>query len=329
MSFEEFFHAVGLLTPPYSSSPESDLLILEFLVTLLHVVKGYSLDDIASFTTYHFINLASRAYCKWEPFTDFEANLARLYFHFIRGNWMQKGDDSVLVSCPSSPSTVYLSGSFFVNVGGRPWAVNSSIAADLLSESPLSELHKLQHATTSRPRRLRTLSVSNLRDCVLAKQHVYERCLLQQWTGIDVNEVCLGGRGRGIVTAKAFKRGEIIVDYHARQITREEAESIIDNEDDERSNFLFCAPGGRFWDGSSESCVCHPQSRLLGRLTNFAQKNSKECNATPQLFQYHVAKKPANDTIFNAIILVATRDIAVEEEVRFDYGDKGCLELFS
>ena len=152
---------------------------------------------------------------------------------------------------------------------------------------------------------------------------VYEKCLLQNWTGLDVDEKCPGGRGRGIISSHGFSKNAIIVDYHAWQISKDEAAIIEQDPEDYRYNYLFCGPSGLFWDGSPESCVCHPQSRLLGRLANFAQKNTIECNAMAQLFQFKSCTQ-----VFNAIILVATRDIAVQEEVRFDYGDKNCLELF-
>jgi hypothetical protein len=100
-----------------------------------------------------------------------------------------------------------------------------------------------------------------------------------------------------------------------------EAKAILDAADDQdrRSDYLFCAPGGLFWDGSAETCDCHPETRKFGRLLNFASADSRECNAKPQLFQLPQ---------FTCVLIVATRDIEPLEEIRFDYGDEKCRELF-
>jgi hypothetical protein len=106
------------------------------------------------------------------------------------------------------------------------------------------------------------------------KEQVYETCLLQQWVGLDVDEQCPGGRGRGVIASRNFAKNEILIDYHARLITKEEKDEIAATE---RSSYLFCGPNGLFWDGSAEACVCHPQSRLLGRLVNFAATGTGYC----------------------------------------------------
>ncbi len=147
--------------------------------------------------------------------------------------------------------------------------------------------------------------------------------MLQQWIDVDVKEKCPEGRGRGIVASKEFLKYDIILDYHARVISKDEMTEIAE---DDRSIYLFCGTNGLFWGCSHESCTCHPQSRLLGRLANFAAKGIPECNVKPQLFQFQPSAK---SPIFHTIILVATRDIAPLEELRFDYGDNACLELFN
>jgi hypothetical protein len=154
---------------------------------------------------------------------------------------------------------------------------------------------------------------------------VYEKCMAQEWHGVEVKEKC-DDRGRGVIAMRPFLKGEIIVDYHAREISRIEMETIMDasDDDDRRSDYIFCGPNSLFWDGSAESCHCHPQNRLIGRLINFAPKSSPECNAKPQFFQFMAYNK-----LFNTILLVAARDIDMLEEIRFDYGDNTCLEMFN
>lgn len=300
----------------YSCTPESDKLIFEFLVTYLVVLRGFSIDSVRNFTTYDFINLRNNHY--W-ILTEFETRLLRLYFHCIRKN-DQEQKNTVLVPCPCG-KYVYLSGIFFVPPTGYDVSVNEEMANDLINDNFPKAL-STQGSGRSHRRRSRTLSITGIRNSSTKRNEVYEKCLLQQWTGIDVDENCPGGRGRGIIAAKNFTKNEIVVDYHARPISSDEATAIEDDPEDARFSYLFCGPNGLFWDGSAEFCECHPQSRLLGRLANFAQKGSKECNMIPQLFQFKT------DKLFQTIILVATREILIEEELRFDYGDNACLELF-
>jgi len=305
---------------PYSSCPAKDNFLFSFITTYLTVVKGLCIRD---FTTYDFINLDQQAYLDWS-LSKFETELLDIYFRFIRVKWIQSPEK--LSTLVKSPCGLYVSVTtlFFVNVtGGAEWTVDKSIAEDLLNHNGmLPSLSKWEGAGTTRPKRISGLSVNSLRSCRVARESVYEKCLLQQWIDVDVMEKCPGGRGRGILATRCFLQNEIIVDYHARLISKDE---MTDIADDDRSSYLFCDyPNGLFWDGSCEFCFCHPQSRLLGRLANYAEKSSRECNAKPQLFEF----KPAKSPVFRTIILVATRDIAPLEELRFDYGDKACLELF-
>lgn len=316
MSIENLFKSAGLLTLPYPASSTNDSFIFSFLVAHLNVVKGFPLGTIRTFTTYDFININNHSYNNW-ILNAFELQLLDIYFRFIRVEWVSActEDLNVLVSSPCGQYS-YLTGKFFVDInGGLDWNVDMSIANKL----PLTTL-ELPTVKGRQQRRTSILSVRQARNCRTKQAEVYEKCFLQQWTGIDVNEKC-ANRGRGLIAAKNFTKNEIIVDYHAQQVSKNEAEKI---RVDDRSNYLFCGNNNLFWDGSPESCACHPQSRLLGRLANFAVKNTTECNATPQLFQF----KEARNKIFHTLILVATGEIKVGEEIRYDYGDKKCIELF-
>ena len=317
MSIEHLFSSAGLLSLPYPTSPTHDSFIFSFLIAHLNVVKGFPLETIRAFTTYDFTNITNRSYNNW-ILNEFELQLLDIYFRFIRVHWVSActEDLNVLVSSPCGQYAC-LTGKFFVNnKGGLDWTVDMSIA----NKFPLTSL-ELQTVKGRQQRRTRILSVRQARNCRTIQAEVYEKCLLQQWTGVDVNENC-ADRGRGLIAAKIFTKNEIIVDYHAQQISKNEADKI---RADDRSNYLFCGNGNLFWDGSPESCACHPQSRLLGRLANFAVKNTTECNAKPQLFQF----KEAGNKIFHTLILVAIHEIKVGEEIRYDYGDEKCIELFN
>lgn len=326
MSLEEQLHSTGLLSQPYPSSPENDWFIFSFIVTYFNVVKEFSLESIRSFTTYDYINLDTQMYRKW-VLTEFDTQLLNLYVRCIRVNWMKtmKEDATVLVQSPCG-RYASLTGKFFLNtMGALDWAIDKAMVEDMQNNNGLTSWTKLQQHTgrIARPRRSRMCSVNNMRDSNTLKDAVHLKCELQQWIDVDVMENCPGGRGRGLIASKTFQKNEIIVDYHARPISKCEAKDIEDDDDDKRYNYLFCGPNGLFWDGSGEYCICHPQTRLLGRLANFAQKGSVECNAKPQFVEFNYNKK-----VSHVIILVATRDIQVLEEIRFDYGDKTCLELF-
>ena len=311
----EFWFTItsGIVSIPYNPTPESDKLILDFLITYL-VVRGFSLDSLRNFTMYDFINE------KW-CLTQSETRLMRFYFHYIRKD--DKAQHTILVHSPCG-QYVYLSDIFFVSPTGAV-SVNEDMQSDFKNENFPKALSSYEQPRSGRPRpcrrRARIMSVTDIRNSS-KKTEVYEKCFLQQWTGIDVLENCPGGRGRGIIAAKKFVKNEIVVDYHAQRISREEATAIEADPTDARFNYLFCGPNGLFWDGSPEFCTCHPQSRLLGRLANFARKGSDECNMKPHLFEFQA------ETVFYTIILVATREIEIEEELRFDYGDKACLALF-
>ena len=321
---EEEFYSSGVL--PYTSSPEKDMFMFKFIVTYLVMIKQFSLKSLEDFTTYDFINLQNQPYQNWQ-LGKFEMQLLGVFYRIVRANWIVNAVDAVTVMVKSPCGNfIALTSKFFVNNLGRPeLEVDNEIHKDIMNNNL-----QLNFSAGTRQRRTRLsstssssgISVNRLRSSNATKEHVYEKCLLQQWTGLDVDENCPGGRGRGLIAPRNFSKNEILIDYHARQITKEEQEEIAASE---RSNYLFCGPNGLFWDGSAEVCVCHPQSRILGRLVNFAASGTLECNVKPQLFQF---KPPKPAAVFHAVILVAARDIAVAEELRFDYGDKNCLELF-
>ena len=135
-----------------------------------------------------------------------------------------------------------------------------------------------------------------------------------------------GGRGRGAIAARPFKKGEILVDYHAKPISKAEGDLIMSApESDRRSDYLFCIPSnGVYFDGSEENCTCHPQTRLLGRLLNFAASESSLCNTTAQYFEFPGYDKKT----FKTVLFIAKRDINPLEELMFDYGDENCKEMF-
>lgn len=162
---------------------------------------------------------------------------------------------------------------------------------------------------------------------------VFERCHLQSWSHLAVREDCgsdKNGRkiGRGVIAMVPFKQNEILLDYHGRLVSASEHDTIykIDNDADRRSDYLFVGLQGLIVDGSSDTCECHPHTRLLGRLVNHATRNTPACNVVPRFFR-HVAANSKKIHLF--IIFVAARDIEPLEELRYDYNDQNCSEMFS
>ena len=109
-------------------------------------------------------------------------------------------------------------------------------------------------------------------------------------------------------------------------ITRSEADVMekTEDENDRRSDYVFAVPGHALtFDGSSEICDCHPGTRTVGRLLNYAYRLSPGCNVHPEFFQFK-----AQNNVFRALLFVANREIDVQEELRFDYGDERSLAMF-
>ena len=318
--FEEQLRAANLVNMryyPYIRSPGIDNFIVRFLFAYLKVINGCSIESLQAFTVYDYINFPEKSYDNWIVFEDFIAVLMKIYVHHIRADWVRVNEESEnrFVMSPCGRYR-YLSGIFFVVHTGfkYPHRIGNPTI-----DKPFFIVPDLRRQ--ERQRRPRIVSARHLRSEQTTKDFILKKCMLQQWSGIDVMENCPDGRGRGLIASKRFHQHEVLLDYHAKLISRGEANEIED------TSYLFCAPKyDLFWDGSAEFCECHPQSRLLGRLANFAAKNTPECNATPQLFS--INSRSRKQKPFYAIVLVASRQIEPLEEIRFDYGDRACLALF-
>ena len=114
------------------------------------------------------------------------------------------------------------------------------------------------------------------------------------------------------------------MDYHGETIRSKDGDSLLlAPKSDRRSDYLFDIPGGLSLDSSNESCQCHPNTRILGRLLNFAPKGSHACNVRAEYFEY----KGING-LFKTVLFVAVRDINALEELLFEYGDPNCIDMF-
>lgn len=81
-------------------------------------------------------------------------------------------------------------------------------------------------------------------------------------------------------------------------------------------------------DSFDEYCGCHPRMRTYGRLMNWARAGTPEANVDVQPYQFSQLKGYM-DKVPRGVLFVANRRIEPMEELRYEYGDKACIDLFS
>ncbi|XP_056274271.1 lysine methyltransferase 5Ab isoform X3 [Pseudoliparis swirei] len=115
------------------------------------------------------------------------------------------------------------------------------------------------------------------------------------------------GKGRGIFASKIFKKGEFVVEYHGDLLELAEAKIRESHyiQDPLKGCYMYY-----FQYQSKTYCVdATEETSRLGRLIN----HSKTGNCQTRL---HAIEGTPH------LILVASRDIAAEEELLYDYGDR-------
>lgn len=149
-------------------------------------------------------------------------------------------------------------------------------------------------------------------DSALDSSFVMKMVNTQRWKGLIVQDV--PGKGRGVFTKRSFKHGEVVCDYHGRQVSRKEGMKVCSSTADVRPGYMFFYQNkeGKAMciDAHEENCQCHPLTVTNGRLINHSRKRA---NIHPKLFVH-------NDR--DVILFIASRDIPVNTELRFDYGLK-------
>ncbi|XP_028313255.1 lysine methyltransferase 5Ab isoform X2 [Gouania willdenowi] len=115
------------------------------------------------------------------------------------------------------------------------------------------------------------------------------------------------GKGRGIFAIDGFRKGDFVVEYHGDLLELAEAKTREAQyaQDPDTGCYMYY-----FQYQSKTYCVdATRESSRLGRLIN----HSKNGNC-------HTRLHPIDGTPH--LILVASRDIAAEEELLYDYGDR-------
>jgi hypothetical protein len=121
----------------------------------------------------------------------------------------------------------------------------------------------------------------------------------------------------GVRATQHIKVGDIIADYHAEKITKEESDEILDakSDSDRRSDYLMLLPfnGGIHYAAHEEFCKCHPGQRTIGRLFNCAKKTgptAAHCNMKLRFYNFHEIEGEPKGCLF-----VSNRDISPLEEL--------------
>ena len=138
-----------------------------------------------------------------------------------------------------------------------------------------------------------------------------------------------GGPRKGLFAGVPFNEGEVITIYGGQLLTAKEAESVD-------SEYLLRISGDYLVDGAPVAdrlTEYDPENDLFlpkpddpmpegpGALANAAPQSSLICNAKLDLYNLRLTGIKENDeTLPRLPMLVATRAIAEDEEVLFDYG---------
>ncbi|KAM9393068.1 lysine methyltransferase 5Ab isoform 2-T2 [Pholidichthys leucotaenia] len=130
--------------------------------------------------------------------------------------------------------------------------------------------------------------------------------------GMQVRQI--EGKGRGVFALKGFKKGDFVVEYHGDLLDLSEAKirEAQYAEDPQTGCYMYY-----FQYQSKTYCVdATKETSRLGRLIN----HSKTGNCQTRLH-------PISGTPH--LILVASRDIKVDEELLYDYGDRSKASILA
>lgn len=137
------------------------------------------------------------------------------------------------------------------------------------------------------------------------QQHIEELIKNNVEEGLEVKH--LEGKGRGVFACKEFQKGQFVVEYHGDLVEMAEAKrrELMYAQDPTTGCYMYY-----FQFLNKTYCVdATRETRRLGRLIN----HSKSGNCQTKL--HSIEGTPH-------LILVASRDIKLGEELLYDYGDR-------
>ncbi|RVE63434.1 hypothetical protein OJAV_G00136240 [Oryzias javanicus] len=137
----------------------------------------------------------------------------------------------------------------------------------------------------------------------------------QRWKYLAVVEPSpKAGEGKGVITTKTFPMNSILCDYHGEVISGAEGRRrIAERENAMGTAFFFkCGKEDLCIDATNTPCLCHPDQETFGRLINYSKKRP---NVRPAATLMNFPEGQRYVLFFRAM-----RDLAVNEELLFDYG---------
>lgn len=117
-----------------------------------------------------------------------------------------------------------------------------------------------------------------------------------------------------MITTRTFPKNAILCDYHGEVISGAEGRRRMTERSNEMGYAFFFKFGNQDLcvDAASPSCHCHPNEETFGRLINHSKKRP---NVRPAATLMRFPEGERHVIFFRAI-----RDLAVNEELLFDYG---------
>lgn len=111
----------------------------------------------------------------------------------------------------------------------------------------------------------------------------------------------------GVIALMPFNKGDVVCDYHGTCITK-----AAGNQRRQSGSLFFYRDECHRADATASPCACHLHKDSYGRHMNHCQRNP---NVKPQRFTMNFPAGPRESVLF-----IALRDIAVGEELLWDYG---------
>ncbi len=119
----------------------------------------------------------------------------------------------------------------------------------------------------------------------------------------------------GVIATRMFKKNQVVCDYHGEEVSKQEGERRLETLTGEQSYlFFFKGKGGEplCIDAQKFPCDCHPDKDTFGRRMNHSRRRN---NVRPRRVSLNCPEGPRECVLFFAL-----RDIAVNEELLWDYG---------
>ena len=149
----------------------------------------------------------------------------------------------------------------------------------------------------------------------------------QKWPGLTIMNS--SAYGRALIATDIFEMGDILLDYHGKEISLEEDDAIMEDPSSMRSSYIFRVARYKMSiDSYDEFCICHPRMRTFGRLINWARAGTIAANVECVPYHLESLKNYGMEKVPRGILFVANRKILPLEEIMFEYGDKACLDIF-